>query len=120
MTGLLPNKQGHTILNSAQFMSIFREEIVVTVPISFTGSIEEVPQQIINFNGTEERDIIGSGPATKSIGVTLSVFMGTQCTDRSQSRSTKIYLSFDFGVCYEGNRDPFGLFSIALYTSMIL
>ena len=93
------------------------------LPISFTGSIEEALPHIINFNGTEERDVIGSGPATESkeaIGLSLSVCLGTQCTDRFQSRSTKIYLSFDFGVCHEGNRGPFGLFSIALYTSMIL
>ena len=102
MTGLVLKKpQGHNTQFSS--MSTFR---VVIAPISFTGCIEVVPLQTTVFNEAEEDDI-GSGPATESkeaTGLSLSVFMGIQCTDRFQSRSKEVDLSLDFGVGYKGIR----------------
>ena len=79
------------------------------------------PQLIIIFNGTEERDIIGSGPATESkeaTGLSLSVCMGIQCTERFRSKSKEVDLSLNFGVSSKGKRSSLGFFSI--YTGMIL
>ena len=79
------------------------------------------PPQIINFNGTEERDIIGGGPATESIGLSLSVCMGIQCTERFRSRSKEVDFSLDFEVGYKGNTNPPRVgFVIAIYTGTIL